>query len=342
MRTIRALARFLDYKNSFLPLLLFSPFYDRVDKRARGLVRFVTLFSGLRPTPGRERKRKSIQRRLRAINIPSVAPFISDSPPQIEALIVCAAKDLEYLPWCAQEIVRMSINPISRIVVITQDDCVDQATSAMSGMNLEISIFSEKSFFAPHVFESLEKQFGPRYGWILQQLLTVEYVLTSRARGVLTVDADTILTARTQWLDEYGSQILHVSSEFVEDYYKFLNYLSACDTEPEFTHVTHHMLMQPDIMRKIFIDLDLRSSSHLLEKVLAFAESEGQTNFCLEFELYAQSLRRSWPDLAVLQKFGNRTVHVRDVIEAKQIAHQVAQRRQKIFNSVSFHSYARV
>ena len=98
----------------------------------------------------------------------------------------------------------------------------------------------------------IRTRFRENYGWILQQLLTLTYILQSNSKGVLALDADTIVMKDTLWLNSHGEQILLVSHEYHKPYYQFLRNINLIKAKPKYTFVTHHMLFQPEKLRKIW------------------------------------------------------------------------------------------
>ena len=338
---LRRIARFCDERHFFAPLALWTPYYERLDKSPGVLVWFVAWIFWV--FKGKGVSKSQLRRRVEALRLPTCALRDDGELPSIEILVVCAEKDFMFLPHVIESAIDNSKNPIEGVTVITPKRALLAADDAIAVLDSKVplNLLPEEDFISSSLLSGLKSSFGSRAGWVLQQYLTIEFVFRSQASGVLVVDADTFCLAPTTWLLSDGSQPLHVSSEYVHEYYTFLNRFSLSEVEPKYTHVTHHMLMQPLKAREIFKFSGIANPSKLLENLIVVANTEGQTMFCIEFELYAQGMYRMYPTKVCYQKFGNRSVSVSSISEALAVVSRLNARKEPIFSSVSFHSYAR-
>jgi hypothetical protein len=62
--------------------------------------------------------------------------------------------------------------------------------------------------------EKIKEYFPQKYGWVLQQFLTIEQVINSQFAGVLQINSDTLILKPVLWLDYDENQPLFVSSEY--------------------------------------------------------------------------------------------------------------------------------
>lgn len=336
--TFRKFASTLDRRNNFLPLHLFSPYYDRRDKRP-GVIALA--FSPLSRQLARVRERGAISRRWVSARLPVQDSNVTGLDlPSIELLVVSAEKDFGTLSNCIRQAHITSKNPVVKTTLIVPSDSLQRAKELSMSWNLLVEVLSEDSFVSPDLAKRLKKTFGDRYGWILQQYLTVRFVSESRSEGVLVVDADTILLRPQTWLTKEGQQILSVSSEYESRYYYFLSSLGISSQNPRHTFVTHHMLMQPNFMKKALESAGFSEPDQLAKEVCDFAVRESQNVFCIEFELYAQWLVEHRRERAVLTKFSNRTVSMdREPISDLTLA-RLINKASKKFVSISLHEYA--
>lgn len=335
---ISRLAKALDSVNLFLPGLLFSPYYDRLDKQPNFITMILAriaayLFSSQVST------KLEREHRWRATRFTSSSDSDLDrsNPPTIQLLIVAAEKDFQFLKESARSAIRQSINPISELTVVVPSMSIS-AIPDLGDLGLVVQIINEEDLIRKDLLKRLRHVFGKRSGWILQQFLTLKFVEQSRAQGVLTLDADTLLLEETLWVDSHGHQVIHVSSEIVPEYYLFLSRLGVSEALPKETHVTHHMLMQPNILKSIYKVHNLNSET-VLQEALQFCELTGQTQFSLEFELYAQGAKQLEPQRLHLQKFANRTVRV-DVAQSMKELVDLGEKAQNVYRSISAHSYS--
>jgi hypothetical protein len=336
---IRRIGKFLDKRNVFFPGLLFSPYYDRIDKKPSLLVPLADfllsrLLRSSRPNNTEWRYRWNATRRP-AIN--SASERIVDAP-EIELLIVAAEKDFSLLSESSRRAIQSSLNPITTLTLVVPASATDKLPD-LSTLPVGVKVVEEESLIDASLLQRLKCTFKERSGWLLQQYLTIRFVEENQARGVLTLDADTLLIEPQLWLDTDNRQILHVSSEYVPAYYEFLASIDISEAVPITTHVTHHMLMQPWLLRSIFEKYNT-NSHRVLEQALDFHLKTGQMQFCLEFELYGQAARRFFQDKLSLGKFCNRTVQLEFQNDSAEIIEDAVRLARGKYHSISAHSYS--
>lgn len=336
---IRQVAQWLDGAFIFLPGLLFSPYYDRIDKKPGSFVKFVNSSLSVLLGVGSSSKTE-FDRRWSATSMPvkSTLGEDQDSFPSIGLLIVAAEKDFWLLRQVSDAAIRESLNPIESLTIVIPASTRIRLPN-LEGLGVKVHVIDEESLLSSDLLEELKRTMGSRSGWLLQQFLTLKFVQESQAEGILTLDADTFLIQETLWLNSKGRQVLYVSSEFQPNYYKFLHNLGVSELVPEQTHVTHHMLMQPAMLREVFKSAGLKGAEEVLERALAYSKAYGQAEFSLEFELYAQGCKKLFRDRLEVLKFGNRALRI-DRQDAKKDLKSIAKFARNKFRSVSAHSYA--
>lgn len=109
-------------------------------------------------------------------------------------------------------------------------------------LDIESKVLGEEDLINSSDRELIASAFPHRYGWVLQQFLAVEHILSSQLAGVLLVNCDTVLTKRVHWLDGTGNQKLLASLEFHAPYYELLEKVFGLSSCPDYTFVLHHML----------------------------------------------------------------------------------------------------
>ncbi len=285
---------------------------------------------------------KLIIRRWRAISVAPNCRLSEKSMPSIEVLSVALRKDFGILPISLESIVKSSLNNIDQISVISPRNDISEFVTEDTRFEIfgtEVKFIPEELVISENSRQRLQAMFGSRYGWVLQQLLTVKFCLDSNARGVLVVNADTVLLKELQWLDKFGNQVLMPSLEFHPPYYDFLNRAFGNSKNPKFTFITHHMLIQPDKLRAIFSKLKIGDIDELITLVEKHALLTEMSAVCLEFEIYAQHLLKFFPKNVKLVKFSNISLPNRE-----NLTSQIDMLREKVsgglpINSISFHEY---
>jgi hypothetical protein len=259
--------------------------------------------------------------------------------PDIELLTVVSGKDVKTLRLSLLSAVENSFNPVKKVTVICPIKDLVLITEAMVDIDkVKIEIVNEDTLIAPELRNLLRQRFDQRYGWVLQQLLTVQHVLKSTSAGVLTINSDTILTRKQLWINESGKQILMRSYEWHAPYYNLLIKIGLKMERRKKSHITHHMLMQPKLFRIILQKLGIKDLVDLAHFIIENADSKELSPICVEFELYAFGLINFFKDSFEYKKFSNLGLS-RNENELMSTPEHYS----KLFadyNSVSLHSYS--
>jgi len=260
--------------------------------------------------------------------------------PEIEALFVVAGKDLDILPESIAQVLLTSLNPIKCISIIVPEKDLENCKVKLIDIskNENIKIISEDKYLSDSFRLKIKRTFGARYGWVLQQLLTVEFVYKSKSQGVLMVNADTMILRNIQWVDSLGNQVLMASNEFHKPYYKLLCDIGLIEKDPNYTFVTHHMLFQPQLLHAVLDQLQVKNLEAFFDLVLDHVDTKILSPLCIEFELYAQGILRFFPTQVLMRKFAN--IGMKRLSGNLEIADQIKKlKKEGDYNSVSMHSY---
>ena len=180
--------------------------------------------------------------------------------PAIELAIPSTLKDLPYLKLVIQSAIKNSHNPIRLVRVVVPSSEIEQFRLTLGGgvEGTTLQVIDEEQLLGNLLEICNEVAPLNRRGWLIQQVLKYLCVLTSKSAGVLIMDSDTVLTTPRTWLDEDGTQMLMISYEYHLPYQlHFLKFKMALDTSsgapksPRVSYVTHHQIMQPDLLREM-------------------------------------------------------------------------------------------
>ena len=213
----------------------------------------------------------------------------------LEVLIVSSHKDFEVLPLTIQSILNNCVNPIDSVTLIVQKKSLASAAKILENIgqsSVTFHLLDEETLVSHEFRIHLKKRYRDRYGWVLQQVLKVNYVLNSNKSGVLVVDADTILLKKTGFLQRNGRQTLLVSSELHKVYFRELKRLGFSLVEPWTSTVAHHMLFQPSILINALDKVHAKSAEDII-RTLESKDSSFKANlspFSIDYELYGQWL----------------------------------------------------
>jgi hypothetical protein len=277
---------------------------------------------------------------VRANQLPSSLIPETSELPSIELLLIVARKDFTSLPLAISKAVKNSLNPISVIRVVTPHDAIVECRRVIKNLelNLPICVDDEDEVFPLDRRLEMKELFGHKYGWGLQQFLTVECVLRSSASGVLALNADTIILRPQVWLNSNFVQILFQSSELHLPYYRVLESVFPNLEIQKLSHVTHHMLFQPDLLREIFRMNGISNTGDLFQRLKIVFEKDQESPFCIEFEPYAQGMRTFFPDKIEVRRFSNIAVSL-DTIRAGVPSVVNSFEEESRYNSISLHSW---
>jgi hypothetical protein len=260
----------------------------------------------------------------------------------IELLVVCGPEDFAILPSCIKSVLQFSCNPISKIVVIVREQDVEIVKKQIVETNtfgkVTISIINENDFIPLKVRSKLEQKFQKRYGWVLQQLIKVSYVSESQAKAVLVMDADTVLLQPFKGLDDSGNQHLSYSSEMQRSYRKFLKNIGVPVKRPHFSTVTHHMIIQPMIMRELLTTIGMQDLNKLTDRIALFNCKPRVSPVSIDYEMYGQYLRSRHSNKINFASFSNRP-SVRSLEALQEVEEILLGNTFSSFRSISFHRY---
>lgn len=170
--------------------------------------------------------------------------------PAINLLVPSTAKDFWKVNFVLQGARQASRNPIDEVTIVVPQRDLEEAHS----YSWEAGVVAEENFLDPSVLSATDRysEIGRR-GWVIQQAIKLYGSLRSTAAGVLVIDSDTILLGRRTWLTKRGTQILSFSHEYHSPYETHAAKVwGARKRHYDLSYVTHHMLMQPELVRQMF------------------------------------------------------------------------------------------
>lgn len=258
----------------------------------------------------------------------------------IELVIVSISKDFDILPDSIDYALR-ALRPytISGVRVIVPSRDVAACQKLLMNCKYQVEIVDESDLISQKYFKKLTDIFGNRNTWVLQQLLKVRGVLTSKSDAVLILDSDTVLLRPRPWFSSAGHQILMPSMEYNDSYYQFLAKLNISELVPQYSFISHHMLMQPKILSNLLNSLDLLEIEKFITYICDNANTKVQSPICIEYELYGQHLFKTEPKGYFLERWSNISISRRysNIILKSKLAKMTL---RTFYNSVSFHSWS--
>lgn len=258
----------------------------------------------------------------------------------IELVVVSTSKDFDILPDSINFALR-ALRPytISGVRVIVPSRDVAACQKLLMDCEYQVEIVDESELVSQKHFKKLTHVFGNRNTWVLQQLLKVQGVLTSKSDAVLILDSDTVLLRPRPWFSPAGHQILMPSMEYNDSYYQFLAKLNISELVPQYSFISHHMLMQPKILSNLLNSLNLLETEKFITYICDNANTKVQSPICIEYELYGQHLFNTEPKGYFLERWSNISISRRysNIILKSKLAKMTL---RTVYNSVSFHSWS--
>jgi len=228
--------------------------------------------------------------------------------PSVDVVIPFVEKDIAVLPYCVASVLKMVRNPISRVSLVTPADMTFKKPALTKIQSQEIldEILREtpniEVVFDHEIIDNYSlsalKSSGAK-GWDIQQILKFGAVLRSTSNATLIVDADTVLLSPKNWLSSDGTQLLQVANEFEDRYMGLIAKYFAVDKTLPLSFVTHHQLMQRDVVQEMF--------PHGIKSLLAWWETCLSTpgSYLSEYEAYGTYVFEKYPQRAVLGTWSN-------------------------------------
>lgn len=256
---------------------------------------------------------------------------------EIEILFVAAGKDSEILPHAISGAIQSTHNyRVRSITIICPRADLLIIKQNIQSIDYPFQVIPEDEVVEDNFINQLKDLFGDRYGWVLQQLLKINFVKESGAAGVLIIDSDTILLKPRLWLDSHRTQVLMPTWERHEPYFDFLRINNFCVQQDSLSHISHHMLLQPEILREMLLTYNLNDFETFIQ-VFSTCPRGVNSPFSLDYEMYAQYLITRYPHSVRYEKWANYSVRI---LLHSDIGHQLNSQEIR-YNSISAHSYNR-
>jgi hypothetical protein len=193
---------------------------------------------------------------------------LSDDPlrsstrlPTIDLIIPFAEKDEELVPMCVRGALSNSRNRIENVVLIgprgresLSSETLMDLSSGVQGYGASLTILSDSEALSEELNLSIEKSrlHARNQGWLRQQLIKYVTVLGSSQDACLIVDADTVLLTPKTWVSSEGVQALAPAEWFREFWTSDVEKYLGVKKRLPFSYITHHQLIQKDILQALF------------------------------------------------------------------------------------------
>ncbi len=261
------------------------------------------------------------------------------SLPEIEVLIMAKASDIELLELAILGVWKQSANAITRITVIVPEKDFIKIKHRFTEYEIPIMVLNENQIVEDKIRKIILENRHDRYGWILQQVLAANWLLSTDSKYTLLLDVDTVLIRRKTWVNHLGTQILMPTFEYNPEYYKFFQFKSDLYIQKKRSFVSHHQIVDTEIFREIFQEFWSSRLDIALEEAFQFSSDNEFSPFDLKFEIYSYYLLAKYPQKVAYCKWANLAVS-RDQLN-RMTYEALASSYSHEYNSISFHHYTR-
>jgi len=260
--------------------------------------------------------------------------------PEIDLVIPFAEKDQELIRLAVLGALNSSRNPVVNVVLVSpkgeasiEADLLLSLKADVRDYRATLVVLSDAEVLSEGLAKVLSQSGlkARNEGWLRQQLIKFLCVLSSPRKACLIVDADTLLLYPKTWLASDGVQVLAPAEWFrgfwTDDVEKFL----GVPKRLPFSYITHHQLMQKDIVQAL-----LGANGERLADWLETADT-----VVSEYDSYGSFVETSYPERAMFCRFGNSEAP-RKVLPNRDSYSHVRERLLAGFprsNSISFHHY---
>jgi hypothetical protein len=271
--------------------------------------------------------------------------------PGIELVIPFVEKDLRALPIVLETALKNIRNPVAQVTLITPKNAEGsgprfshpESSTALSKLLADmpqVRLVYDQDLLGAELLDKLQARFGEgdrNAGWVMQQLIKLSAALQSRHPGALILDSDTVLLTPKTWLNSSGRQLLQIAIEYHSDFMRHVEMFFGVPKKHRLSFITHHQLMQPDVVREMFPDGQ--------KSLIAWWESSTDPigRDLGDYEAYGSFLAHHHPHRVSYGSFGNLFSPALDqFLYDLETSGRSPQELIPDYCSVSFHSWAQV
>ena len=284
-------------------------------------------------------------RSLASVSQP-IDPLVrSRSLPEISVVIPFVEKDLATLEMAVIAASQTIRNPVSEIVIATprapegEGPAFEEAESfaLLAGVidrHPEVSLAFDEDIVGETFLSLLQENGLSLDGWSKQQILKFKAVLGAKSAATLVLDSDTVLLTEKTWFSKDEKQILQFSEEFHRPYRNLMkDWIGLVPCLPV-SFVTHHQLMQKEIVAEIF------SGDEAFLSWCQLAKTPG--NKMSEYETYGHYVVENHPTRVEFASWSN--LWSPGLQRFLEISRSGKEPRELVkgYNSISFHSHSQL
>lgn len=257
--------------------------------------------------------------------------------PPIEVFVPAAKKDLESAMLTIKSVYTHSQNPIEKFTLVVPDSEIEIFRDKLSENSFtDVELLSEQQVLGELIIEKITDRFPKRSGWVLAEFLKFRFIYSSNARGILVIDADTILTNSRIWITDDNKQNIFPVLEYNRHYIDYLISIGVTMSCTNISFMSHYLLFQPAIYRELFATTSIYDEFSLLDTLTKNTSLDEHSPICICYEAYSHFALEKYPNRIKFSKWSNAQVSREKLFHNPNKYLLIG---CKHFNSISSHSY---
>jgi hypothetical protein len=240
--------------------------------------------------------------------------------------------DVEMAPLVGQSLRRHLRHPLTSITYVAPASLAGELSK-----RVQDPVMADEDLLELATIALARELYGPRAGWMLQQLVKLSSPELVRGDFAMVIDADTVLVQPRTFCDGRRSLLL-ASREYHLPYYRALHGLTGLTAStPKVSFVGHHLWLELDALGLLRDQIEARCSQSWTEAILrtAHQESPGQGAPFSEYELYGQWQVATNPGSTVVRPLRNQAMARPDGLTLEELERTAG----RGVYSVSLHHY---
>jgi len=200
---------------------------------------------------------------------------------EIDVVIPCIEKDLDTLELCIDGI-RKYGKGVRRIIVVSEKRLTEHAEW------FDENSYPMKKEDIARVLHGNDNPKQARVGWVFQQFLKLyaPFVIPDISENVLLLDSDTIFLRDVEFIDEDGTALYNVGTEYYKPYFDQQARLfpGLPKINSMYSGICHHMLIQRAFVEEMMGEIEALHGMPFWEAVLTTMDKDLKA--FSEYELY--------------------------------------------------------
>lgn len=250
-----------------------------------------------------------------------VDPLRGSSPlPDIDIAVPFVLKDLDTLHDCVDGAVKCSTNNVAMVRLLLPkrsydrarhdvDDVTQAITRLLNAKGISVNVEFDEDVVPRTVRDYISSlELSARYqGWLSAQIVKLYAAMTASSTATLIVDSDTLISWQRVWVESHGRQVLMLGQESRPAFFTYASEYLGIESRPRLSFITHHQLMQRDLVRDIFPNGDPDVIRWIRNAQPSDADYSSGGLKVAEYELYGAFLDQLRPERRVYAAWGNAT-----------------------------------